>query len=291
MSSKVCGECHGRGKIERLRRLALTEIAKLFTDPVSKIKPREREIVTCWECGGVGFIDEVIMSKIRQPGSKKLTDWPSMIRTSEFQKLMEDVVKDAFLTTGISPFPINQYQKGMIDLSDKVLSQQKPPPPDEEGKFKRWWEEEQMAKGWRSWGGNINESVAKVWLDEGRGCLCSRFPYKLEVIDELREKVPKGKKSWNATDKMWEFSIETIDVIVDIFTRHFDKVLDLTKATAPMEASQQTDPLLSILDEADKTAIHRMLAMKYHPDRAGGDEEKMARINQVFSGGKKGERS
>ena len=136
----------------------------------------------------------------------------------------------------------------------------------------------------RSWGGiDINKQVCKIWLDEGKGVLCARFPYKQSAIDEFREKIPKGKKAWNAEDKLWEFSIETIDVVVEILTRNFDEVIDLTQATTPSQVVVSGDPFLSLLDKDDIKAIYRVLANKYHPDKQGGDGGKMAKINQIFS--------
>ena len=140
--------------------------------------------------------------------------------------------------------------------------------------------EEMMAKTWKS--GDINLTYAKLWIDEGKGILCARLPYNQKAIDEFREKIPKGKKAWNADDKLWEFSVETIDVVVDILTRNFDEVIDLTQAVPTASVVVSGDPLLSLLDKEDLQVIYRILAKRHHPDR-GGDAEKMARINQIFS--------
>jgi hypothetical protein len=137
-----------------------------------------------------------------------------------------------------------------------------------------------MPRGWK--GSDPNLQVAKIWLDEGKGVLCARFPFKQSAIDEFREKIPKGKKAWNADDKLWEFSIETIDVVVEILTRNFDEVFDLTQATTPSQVVVSGDPFLSLLDKDDIQAVYRLLAKKYHPDKQGGDAGKMARINQIF---------
>ena len=153
---------------------------------------------------------------------------------------------------------------------------------DEEKHFKEEWEVSSMGRQWKGWG-DIKEEVAKIWLDEGKGVICTRFPYKLKVIEEIREKVPKGKKTWNPTDKIWEFSVEAVDIIVEIMTENFQKVIDLTQAAPPMPVSQNgTDPLLSLLDEEDIQKIYKLLAKKYHPD-IGGDADKMAKINQIFT--------
>ena len=140
-----------------------------------------------------------------------------------------------------------------------------------------------MPRNWKGWSqSDINKQTAKIWLDEGKGVLCSRFPYKQSAIDEFREKIPKGKKAWNAEDKLWEFSVETIGIVVEILARNFDEVIDLTQATTPSQTVVSGDPLLSLLDKEDIQAIYRLLAKRHHPDR-GGDAGKMAKINQLFS--------
>lgn len=152
---------------------------------------------------------------------------------------------------------------------------------EEEKHFKEDWEVNGMGRGWKV---GIEGEVAKVWLDENKGIICARFPYKDKVINEIRLKVPKGKKSWNPDDKVWEFSVEAIDVVVAILTENFDKVIDLTRPAPPMPVSSNGgDPLLSLLDEEDINKIYKMLARKYHPDM-GGEGDKMARINQIFKG-------
>lgn len=153
---------------------------------------------------------------------------------------------------------------------------------EEETNFKEDWEVNRMDRQRKSWGG-IDKETAKLWLDETKGLLCARFPYKEKVIDEIRQKIPKGKKSWNPDDKIWEFSIETIEVVVEILSNNFENLIDLTQAAPPaLTSSNGTDPLLSLLDADDINKIHKMLSRKYHPD-VGGDGEKMARINQIFS--------
>lgn len=157
---------------------------------------------------------------------------------------------------------------------------------DEEQHFKEDWEVNRMKRTGRSWGG-VDQTVAKIWLDETKAVICARFPYTQKVIDEIRAKIPKGKKSWNPDDKIWEFSVETVDVIVEILSDHFDKVIDLTKEVPELPIIQNgTDPLLSLLDQDDIQKIYKVLVKKYHPD-VGGDSNKMARINQVFSKMKK----
>lgn len=135
----------------------------------------------------------------------------------------------------------------------------------------------QMKRDW----GMADEKVAKVWLDEGKGTLCARFPYQREVIEEFKLSVPKGKKSWNPEDKVWEFSVETLEVVVGILEKFF-KVVDLTRETSYLPSKVEAkDTLLSILDTEDKKRIYFLLAKKYHPD-TGGDEKKMAEINMIF---------
>lgn len=152
---------------------------------------------------------------------------------------------------------------------------------EEEDLFLRDWKGEGMGRGWK--GARPGQETAKVWLDEGKGILCARFPYKQEVIDEIRELIPKGKKSWNAESKLWKFSVEMIEVVVALMTKHFDEVIDLTQAIAPPQVVVSGDPFLALLDKDDLQAIHRLLAKKYHPDVNSKDGDKMVRINSIFN--------
>jgi hypothetical protein len=151
----------------------------------------------------------------------------------------------------------------------------------EESLFQEDWEVSRMGRSWKGYDGN--KQVAKLWLDENKGVLCARFPYKVEVIDQFKLKIPKGKKMWNPDDKVWEFSVEMIEVVVEILTKGFDELIDLTQAAPPsLPSSIGGDPLLSLLDQEDIKQIHRMLSLKYHPDK-GGDGKTMARINEIIN--------
>ncbi len=148
----------------------------------------------------------------------------------------------------------------------------------EEERFKISWEGD-MRKNW----GQANQQVAKVWLEESKGVICARFPYKSEVIEEIKEQIPTGKKSWNPEDKIWEFSVETIDTLINILEEHFEEVIDLTKAESPnLPQVVSGDPLLSLLDKEEIQQVYILLAKRNHPDITKGDGEKMAKINEVF---------
>ncbi len=126
------------------------------------------------------------------------------------------------------------------------------------------------------------EKVAKIWIDENKGVLCSRFPYQAEVIDKIRNQIPKGKKSWNPELGLWEFSIECIDLIVEILSQSFSDLINLTDLISVPPQNGTKDILLSILDKDDHNLIYRLLAKKYHPDLNQGDGEMMAKINVIF---------
>lgn len=145
--------------------------------------------------------------------------------------------------------------------------------------FKEDWEGDYM----RRWTGSIDKDTAKVWVDDNKGVLVAKFPYRASVIQQFKEKIPTGKKAWNPDTKTWEFSAETIDVLMEILTSEFgDNVIDLTQQGQPVPQSPSLDPLLSLLDNDDIQKIYLMLVKKYHPD-IGGDGDKMARINQIFN--------
>ena len=132
--------------------------------------------------------------------------------------------------------------------------------------------------------GASNRETAKVWIDDQKAVLCARFPYRANVIEDIRVRIPKGKKAWQPEKGIWEFSIECIDDIVDILNRAFPDLINLTDILNPPPIQQNgvaKDTLLSLLDKEDINAIYRLLAKKYHPD-LGGDGEKMSKINELF---------
>lgn len=152
--------------------------------------------------------------------------------------------------------------------------------------FRISWEEvTRMGRGWQGYSGD--RRVAKVWLDQAKGVLCSRFPYDAGMIQEMKEKLPRGKKNWNPDDKIWEFSVEVIEELIPMLGRHFDEVIDLTQALPTPQVGGGGDLLLSILDTDDRKKILILLTKKYHPD-TGGDGKKMAEINSIFNKYKNG---
>ncbi len=142
-------------------------------------------------------------------------------------------------------------------------------------------EVDQMER-WRGVG-SVDDRICKVWLNEQRGVLCARFPYDSKTIDDFKLSIPKGKKSWNSEEKIWEFSVEVIDLLIEILEKNFPgKVVDLTQAISPPPQAKMGDQLMDLLDEEDIKRIRRFGSLRHHPDR-GGDESKMARINEVLS--------
>jgi hypothetical protein len=202
-----------------------------------------------------------------------------MIRRYESPVTTADKLLEKFIWGQVEKIMENDYKP----IPNLQLSEFIERLTDEEERFRLTWEDG-MGRGW----GSSRERVAKLWLDEGKGVLCCRFPYHQATLEDIRELIPKGKKSWNNDSKIWEFSVEVIDDLLYILQKHFENVVDLTRETPIMVGSQTKDSLLSILDKDDIKAIYRLLAVKYHPDKQGGDGGKMAAINQIFGSRKEG---
>lgn len=124
-------------------------------------------------------------------------------------------------------------------------------------------------------------NIAKIWIDHSKGILCARFPFNQVVIDEIKARIPKGKKEWSPQDGVWHFSVEVAEEITDILFRNFADVIDLTKEATPVTVVTK-DSLLAILPKEDQKEIYRMLAKKYHPDRNPNGHQMMAKINTIF---------
>ena len=156
---------------------------------------------------------------------------------------------------------------------------------EEEDRFQKDWEV--IMRGW----GSEHQSVGKLWVDRGKGVLVGRFAYKPSVIEEIRVRIPSGKKSWDADRKVWEFSTECVEVILDILNRNYDKVIDLTQESIQITSQSGGDSLLKLLDKDDIHKVRILLSKKYHSD-IGGDGKKMAEINAALDKfDKKGDQS
>ena len=279
-----CSTCYGTGVIRTILMFTQKKCPDCNgTGDVIEIQPSTPFVLTATQMSLMQQMSASLITKMQQDFfdhlyiTNLMTGRPMKTQTEDpddqLKKEMSRVLLDI---SGESFFPSTQlYQLAnalLIENGSEFLLGVI----DEEQHFKDGWEVGRMR-------GKIEEEVAKVWLNEEKGILCARFPYKEKVITAIRAEIPKGKKSWNPDDKVWEFSVETVDVIVKILTENFDKVIDLTRPAPPMlTSSNGGDSLLSLLDEEDINKIYKLLARKYHPDMGDGSD-KMAKINQIFS--------
>lgn len=259
-----CPDCNGTGK-------------------VYGVQPPTQQYLTAAQAQRAQALANAYIHKRIQQNIFAGAHWGSQMKWKNFheedpdQQLKKEMSRVLLDIAGESFFPSTQlYQLAnalLIENGSEFLLGVV----DEEKHFKEDWEVRNRMR-------SIEEEVAKIWLNEEKGILCARFPFKQNVIDAIHTQIPKGKKAWNPDDKLWEFSVEAVDVVVKILTESFQKVIDLTRPEPPMIASQNGgDPLLSLLDEEDINKIYKMLARKYHPDMGDGSD-RMARINQIFKG-------
>lgn len=193
-----CQKCHGSGFIEKL--IPPKSVTFSIEDGSTIIDSIQRVKESCPDCNGTGdvysyqpqtipFILDINQIFDIQIG---VTDYmigrhvkaqkedPDHQLKKEMSRVLLDIAGESF-------FPSTQlYQLAnalLIENGSEFLLGVT----DEEQHFKEW-EVERMR-------GRIEEEVAKVWLNEEKGILCARFPFKQNVIDAIRAEIPKGKRA------------------------------------------------------------------------------------------------
>jgi hypothetical protein len=108
-------------------------------------------------------------------------------------------------------------------------------------------------------------------------------PYSAEFTETLKASIPTKKRLWDANDKCWFMVRDQLDKLTHILDQYYDEVilLNFPKQDVATDAWGK----LFLVEGAPIELIqasYRVLAMKYHPDRQGGDTEKMKVINVAY---------
>jgi hypothetical protein len=55
--------------------------------------------------------------------------------------------------------------------------------------------------------------------------LITKTPYNADFVSELKSSIPSGLREWNPIEKVWLVDPELKDLVIELLTRHYEKVL------------------------------------------------------------------
>jgi len=116
-----------------------------------------------------------------------------------------------------------------------------------------------------------------------------RFPYRRDVVDDIKHLIPSEGRTWDPKDKCWTVSGPWISTVISLLREAYGDVRIEPLASAPPPAPiRQTDhdyAALHLLPSAPPELIEaafRCLCRLHHPDR-GGDTERMVALNAAMA--------
>jgi hypothetical protein len=118
------------------------------------------------------------------------------------------------------------------------------------------------------------------------GCDISS-PWDQNFLDDLKTSIPFFARSWKPEHKLWSIRKNWVPVAVEVTRRHF-RVVEIPAEEQKRQSTHTSSDVyavLCLLPSAPRElvkAAYRVLALAHHPDREGGDIEKMQRLNAAY---------
>lgn len=108
-------------------------------------------------------------------------------------------------------------------------------------------------------------------------------PYSADFTETLKKSIPTKKRTWDANDKAWYVLRDQFDKLTHLLSEYFDETI-LLDFPANEVSSDSWSKMFLIKGAPVEIiqAVYRVLSKKYHPDLAGGSEEKMKELNAVY---------
>lgn len=146
-----------------------------------------------------------------------------------------------------------------------------------------------------------NSSIkAKIWWDVSIKAYRLQCDFKPQLVDFLKKSIPVSDRTFDPTSKIWTFTEQYLAGTEKLLKLIFgdNNVAILSKAQVESTTSQQFNNKPSIgrtsvdidLSEFMKLlpfeaaqSAYRKASMILHPDRPGGDMEKMSKLNSLWT--------
>lgn len=127
-------------------------------------------------------------------------------------------------------------------------------------------------------------TAARIWWDEASGTYAMATPYD-EAFIRWFKLVDKRYKSWNHEEKLWYLAPQILDEVRDKVKDFFGDVHFTGQQAARVVSNLPTDTFAKFAKLVGVDALnkaYRDAAVKFHTD-LGGDYDKMAELNQLWS--------
>lgn len=152
------------------------------------------------------------------------------------------------------------------------------------GTLEEWWEEPKEEE--------MSVRACRVWYDEASNSYAVSSPFDQNLVAWWKSEIPKEHRAWNADQKLWLISPQMKDKVCAKLKAVFGDVHITEKVEGAVVST--------ILNENEFTTFcqlvgkdllkeaYRKASLSLHPDKAGGDANKMADLNRAWNEVQKG---
>jgi hypothetical protein len=144
---------------------------------------------------------------------------------------------------------------------------------------------------------------ARIWWDVQSGAYVISSAYNDKLVEALKTIIPSGDRSFDPQTKHWFVKEQYGEMIRSVAASAFGvhAVSFTSKLTAEQAQQQQRQwqppvsstpsgtteaaiqDFFALLDYDSAKAAYRRAAGTLHPDKAGGDAQKMAKLNELWA--------
>lgn len=113
------------------------------------------------------------------------------------------------------------------------------------------------------------------------GWIC-KVPYDPKWINDLKFKVPGAARVWNKDKKVWivdDMFIETIRQLCTTYFGSYKEMKNDPPPPPPAAVATHFENFIRLCSHEDVKKLYRNAALLCHPDRNGGNGEKMSQLN------------
>lgn len=124
---------------------------------------------------------------------------------------------------------------------------------------------------------------ARMWFDEATDTYAISTPFNRHFVDWLKFAIDKNHRSFDPVRKIWFVSRQSVgEVRKKAETLWSDFEFTDKIEVRPMASQSELQEFVQLIGVDALTKAYKEAVLRNHPDR-GGDSNKMARINQLWT--------